>query len=327
MIKVFKVDKITQYVISRLCKGPVIEEEFIEQASNERLEKRQVELCIDALKKQGIVYEVGESGFEEGYAERFKRQLMFLSELVESQEDLVALQNKLKNAVVTVLGVGGIGTWVVNGLSQIGIGEIRIVDYDTVELSNLNRQLLFTSKDIGKAKVDVIRRKLPDARIKIYKKKITKTTDLRPIIAGSNIVVNCADNPSIQETTRILARYCEKLKIPYTIAGGYNMHLGLLGPIIIPGETACFDCFLRYQEANDPLRGFERIKDIEQTGSLAPIAGMVSNFHVMEIFKYLTGKGTINKNKFAEFNFMDFSISWRVFDKRKDCPTCGTLGK
>ena len=275
--------------------------------------------AVQQLLNAGILVEDESKLFSEDYYQRYKRQISFLGELSTSAEETKVLQEKLKNARVVVFGVGGVGTWIVNGLSQIGIGEIAIVDPDTIEVSNLNRQLSFTTKDIGRHKVDVMKEKLPDSNIIAYKKKVSKTEDLTEIIKGASIVINCADNPSVEETTRVISRYCNKYKIPYSIAGGYNMHLGMLGPIIIPGETACFECFLAAQKERDSLRDLKKLKDIEQTGSLGPIAGMIANFHVMEVLKFLIGKGTINKNKFAELDFMDFGITWLTFDKHKDC--------
>ena len=126
-------------------------------------------------------------------------------------------------------------------------------------------------------------------------------------------MVNCADSPSIAETTKIIDNYASKNQIPYCVAGGYNLHLGMVGPIIIPGVTRTFKDFIDYQKRVDPLKDLEKIKDVKQTGNLGPIAGAVANIQVMEIFKYLTNRGRINLNRFAEINFMDLSIKWREF--------------
>jgi len=90
----------------------------------------------------------------------------------------------------------------------------------------------------------------------------------------------------------------------------------MVGPIIVPGKTATFEDFLAHQKAADPFRDAEVVKDISKTGNLGPIAGAIANIQVMEIFKYLIGKGTLNLNRFAEIDFMDFSVSWREFAKR-----------
>lgn len=177
----------------------------------------------------------------------------------------------------------------------------------------MNRQLFFNKEDIGKYKVDVIKDKLKDSKIISYKKWISDKEDLEEIVYDSNFIVNCADYPSVAETSRIIDNYSEKYSIPYCIAGGYNLHLGMVGPIIIPGKTAKFNDFLEYQKTNSPRSNLEKIKDIEQTGNLGPIAGAIANMQVMEIFKYLIGKGEINLNKFAEIDFMNFNIKWIKF--------------
>ena len=161
--------------------------------------------------------------------------------------------------------------------------------------------------------MDVIKEKLKDAKIISFKKKVEPHQNLEKIISGCDFLVNCADSPSVAETTNIIDVYASRLKIPYCVAGGYNLHLGMIGPIIIPGKTHTFNDFIEYQKKTDPLKNLEKIKDIKQTGNLGPIAGAIANIQVMEIFKYLTGKGKINFNRFAEIDFMDFSIDWREF--------------
>lgn len=319
-IRKYRLSKLAEKVLLYITKNKEATEADLTTKFKES--KEDLQETIQQFLNSGILMEDESILFSKDYYQRYKRQISFLGELSASAEETKTLQEKIKNAKAVVFGVGGVGTWIVNGLNQIGVGKIVIVDPDTIEISNLNRQLFFTTKDIGRYKVDVVKEKLLNPNITTYKKKISKTEDLTEIIKGSSIVINCADNPSVEETTRIISKYCNKYKIPYSIAGGYNMHLGMLGPIVIPEETACFECFLTAQKERDPLRNLKKIKDIEQTGSLGPIAGMIANFHVMEVLKLLTGKGTINKNKFAEMDFMNFSITWLTFDKRKGCKCC-----
>lgn len=193
------------------------------------------------------------------------------------------------------------------------MGEIRISDPDVVEESNLNRQLFFDFEDVGKYKVDVVKEKLKDANIMSFKKRVEPNQDLEDIIFGCNFLVNCADSPSVVETTKIIDRYANQHRVAYCVAGGYNLHLGMIGPIIIPGVTKTFNDFIEYQKIMDPLKDLEKIRDIRQTGNLGPIAGAVANIQTMEIFKYITGKGKINLNRFAEIDFMNLGIEWREF--------------
>jgi molybdopterin/thiamine biosynthesis adenylyltransferase len=306
-IKKFQVDPLVKEVIASLDSEQT-EQDLIERLSSKYC-LQDINSCLNALEKEGIVRKY-EFDLEKG---RHYKQLLFLDELTDSREETLELQKRIKNSKVAVFGVGGIGTWIVNGLYQIGVGEIRITDPDVVEESNFNRQLFFDSGDVGKYKVDVVKEKLKDANIIPFKKRVEPNHDLEDIVSGCNFLVNCADSPSVAETTRIIDDYANQHKIAYCVAGGYNLHLGMVGPVIIPEVTKTFDDFLEYQKSMDPLKDLEKLRDIGQTGNLGPIAGAVANIQTMEIFKYLTGKGRINLNRFAEIDFMNLGIEWREF--------------
>lgn len=306
-IKKFQVDSLVKDVISSLDSEQT-EQDLIERLSV-KYNPGDINDCLNALEKEGIVRRY-ESDLEK---DRHYRQLLFLDELTNSRGETLKLQNRIENSKIAVFGVGGIGTWIVNGLYQIGVGEIRITDPDVVERSNFNRQLFFDSRDVGKYKVEVVKEKLKDANIVTFTRRVEPNQNLEDIVSGCNFLVNCADSPSVVETTRIIDNYANQHGIAYCVAGGYNLHLGMVGPIIIPGVTKTFDDFIEYQKRMDPLKDLEKIRDIKQSGNLGPIAGAVANIQTMEIFKYLTGKGVINLNRFAEIDFMDLSIEWREF--------------
>ncbi len=306
-VKKFQVDSLVKDVIHNL------DSELTEQDLTKRLSPKynsqDLNACLNALEKEGIIRRY-EEDLEKG---KYHRQLLFLDEMTDSRGETLELQRRIENSRIAVFGVGGIGTWVVNGLYQIGVGEIRISDPDVVEETNLNRQIFFNMGDVGRYKVDVLKQKLNDANIISFKKRVEPNQNLEDIISGCNFLVNCADSPSVTETTRIIDGYASQNEIAYCVAGGYNMHLGMVGPVIIPGVTKTFDDFIEYQKRMDPLRDLEKIRDVRQTGNLGPIAGAIANIQTMEIFKYLTGKGRINLNRFAEIDFMDLGIEWREF--------------
>ncbi len=306
-IKRFQVDSLVKDVISSL--GSEQSEEILIDRLASRYDLQDITDCLNALEKEGIVRRY-KSDLEK---DRHYRQLLFLDELTDSTEETIQLQRRIENSTISVFGVGGIGTWIVNGLHQIGVGEIRITDPDVVETSNLNRQLFFSSSDVGKYKVDVVKEKLVDAKIITFRKRVEGGEDLEDLVSGCNFLINCADSPSIVETTRIIDSYACRHEIAYCVAGGYNLHLGMVGPIIIPGVTKTFDDFMEYQKRMDPLKDLEKVRDVRQTGNLGPIAGAVANIQTMEVFKYLTGKGRVNFNRFTEIDFMDLSIEWREF--------------
>jgi len=317
-IKRFRVDSLAKDAINS-AKYIKDYESLVSELSQNYLRSNVVS-CLNSLLDHGILVRETEQLFNQ----RYVKQRAFIEELATSSEEADALQEKLEHSKIAVFGVGGIGTWIVNGLHQIGIGEMRIIDPDVVEASNLNRQLYFSTADIGQYKTDVLKKKMPDATIIPFKKLVAPGEDLEEILTGVDFVVNCCDSPSVQETTQVIDKYARKMHIPYLVTGGYNLHLGMIGPIIVPGKTACFDCFMEHQRRNDPLSKMEKIKDIEQTGNIGPIAGIVSNLQVMDIFKFLIQKGSVNFNRFAEIDFMDLSIEWREFSKMEDCNICNT---
>jgi len=306
-ILTYKVDSLVKDVIG-LLKETRNYSDFVKKLSI-KYHQPNIESCLSTMESQGLIRIFN----QEETDPKFRRQIEFLDEFTSSYDETLRLHNKVKNSKIAIFGLGGIGSWISNGLAQIGIKKLRICDPDKIEISNLNRQLFFSEKDIGKYKVDVIQEHLPDILIETYKTFISREENLENIIRGTDFIVNCADSPSVQETSKIIDNYATKFNIPYLVSGGYNLHLGMIGPIIVPGKTLTFQDFLEYQKKNDKLSNLEKIKDIQTTGNLGPIAGAVANIQVMEIFKYLTGKGKVNLNKFGEIDFMDFSITWNQF--------------
>ncbi len=305
-IKTFKADALVKKILISLHEP--LEENILYDKLKDFSEK-DITLCINSLEKIGLLRKYDNQNIDN----RYSKQIAFIDELSESWEETLKLHNKLKNSKISIFGIGGIGTWMTNGVYQMGVNEIKITDPDVISESNLNRQLFFDSGDIGKYKVDVIKNKLPDANIIPYKKKVSKDESLEELISNSDFLINCADSPSVSETTEIIDSYARPKKIPYCVAGGYNMHLGMIGPIIVPGKTKSFNDFLESQKKEDPLKNLKIIKDIKNPGNLGAVAGAVANMQLMEIFKHIIGKGTHNYNRFAEIDFMDLRIDWRDF--------------
>ena len=125
---------------------------------------------------------------------------------------LVLQGKKILNSKVLIIGGGGLGSPVSDSLSRAGVGRIGIADYDKVNLSNIHRQSMFSSEDIGKYKVDVIKKKLkiinPKIKVKTFKKKINKK-NIDKILKDYEIIVDGSDN---FETKFLLNEFCVKHK-------------------------------------------------------------------------------------------------------------------
>ncbi|HVY01141.1 MAG TPA: ThiF family adenylyltransferase [Candidatus Nanoarchaeia archaeon] len=316
-VQTWRVNSLTDQIISRLTSPLNYEEMFL--ALESRYGREEVTACMNSLVSNGLARVV----YEKKDSDRMHKQKIYFQELANNPEEAKLMQEKIEKAKVGILGVGGIGSWVVNGLGQIGIGEIRVCDPDVVSITNLNRQLFYNSRDVGRRKVDVLKERLVDFNIIPYYHFVREGEDLSPMLNGLDFIVNCADSPSVAHTSEIVDKWARPRNIPYMIGGGYNMHLGMVGPIIIPGKSACFNCFLRRQKEKDQFKGMKIIKQVEDSGNLGPIAGTIGNMHVTEILKYFIGHPNLNINKFAEIDLLNMNLEWRTFDKRSDCEICG----
>ena len=218
-------------------------------------------------------------------------------------------QNKLKNAHAAIVGIGGLGCTSGTYLTAAGVGHITIVDFDTVELSDLNRQILYWEEDVGKKKVEVAQRKLsklnPMVEIIPIFTKITEKNVLS-IIDGAQVVLDGTDNP----TTRLIVNSaCVKLRIPY-IYGGVSRLRGMI-TTIIPGRTPCLACLCP--------------EGIGGLGVLGVTPALIANLQALEAIKLLIGHSPALAGKLLLFNGDD--IKFQVYDVKRNesCPVCSSV--
>lgn len=234
---------------------------------------------------------------------RYSRQIMY-SDFEEKG------QIKLKKSHVVVAGIGGLGTTASIYLAAAGIGHITLVDSDRVQLSNLNRQILFYEEDIGDKKPFIAAQKLAKfnsgVEITALSKKITKE-NVKDIIRDANVVIDALDN---LDTRFILNKACVDQKIPFIHGGIY----GLLGEIttIIPGETPCLSCIF---------------PNIRRKKSTFPVFGvtpaLVAVLQVSETIKLLAGFGQLLKGKMLYINASKMDFTTANLARNPDCNVCG----
>src|SRR6476620_9271684 len=240
--------------------------------------------------------------------QRYSRQIM-LDEI-----GFVGLE-KLRKAKVCVVGVGGIGNPVVTQLTAMGIGKLKIVDRDIIEISNLHRQHLYTEEDIGQVKVEAAKARLEQinssVQIEALPNSVTKYT-AENIVKGFDIVVDALDS--------IDARYalndaCIKLNIPLIYAGA----LGMLGSIctIIPNKTACLRCIF-------PALAEDDIPTCSTEGVHPSILYLVSGVQVSETIKIITGQQPTLVNKLLYIDLNELSFDKIHVFRQEECPSCGS---
>ncbi|MFZ0742531.1 MAG: ThiF family adenylyltransferase [Nitrososphaeraceae archaeon] len=243
--------------------------------------------------------------------QRYSRQIML-------EEIGFAGMAKLRNAHVSVIGAGGIGNPVITQLTAMGIGKLKIVDRDVIEISNLHRQHLYTDEDIGKVKVEAALEKLrkinPQVEIEAVPTSVTIYT-AEDLVKGSDIVIDALDS--------IEARYalndaCIKQNIPFIYAGA----LGMLGSVctILPNKTACLRCmFPKLEEDEMPTCSTE--------GVHPSILYLVSGIQVSEAVKLITGQQPTLANTLLYVDLTNLSFEKIQMSRYENCPSCGPKKK
>jgi molybdopterin/thiamine biosynthesis adenylyltransferase len=237
--------------------------------------------------------------------ERYSRQILINGFGEEGQA-------KLKKAKVFIAGVGGLGSVTATYLAAAGVGVIRIVDHDKVELSNLNRQIVHHDKDIGKNKVDSAAERLkglnPDVRREAIAEKITEV-NISGLVAGFDLIVDAMDNLS---TRYLLNKTAINEKIPF-FHGAVNGFEGR-AMTVIPGQTACLRCVYRgaIVEGVSPVVG------------VTP--GVIGCIQATEVIKYIVGVGQLLANRLLVYDGLNMKFSQFKLKRDPNCPDCGSEG-
>ncbi len=224
-------------------------------------------------------------------------------------------QKKILSSNVLIVGTGGLGCPVADYLSRAGVGKIGIVDYDKVDASNIHRQSIYTLKDVGKYKVEVLKKKIidinPDVKTKIYKTKITKKNAYK-ILNQFDIIVDGSDN---FKTKFLLNQFANKLKKIFIVGaiGKYDGHIFSFN--FKRNNEACLKCF--YQSDVN-----EEVLNCETDGILGPVAGIVGNIQATEVLKYILGLKNVLSNKILIINLLNLTFRHTRFSKKKNC-ICG----
>ena len=237
------------------------------------------------------------------WLERYSRQLV----LPEWSE---AAQRALGEASVLVVGAGALGSPVATYLAGAGVGRLGIVDEGDVELSNLHRQHLHFTPDLGVPKAHSAVAKLgylnPDIVIEPYQAEFNAA-----MVEGQDLVVDCTDS--------FAARYainaaCCAAGVPLVEAGVVGMS-GLV-MAIRPGETACYRC--AFPQAPPP----DAVPSCAQSGVLGPAAGVIGSLQALEALKLLAGLPGALTDAFLQIDLATADFLRVTVQRRADCPDC-----
>lgn len=257
-------------------------------------------------------------------AERFSRQLPYFAETGDPHH----AQRRLRGAHVAVLGCGGLGTWTLGALAGLGVGRFTLVDDDTVDLSNLNRQILFGMADLGSAKVDCAARWIggldPEIEVRAVRRRVEGEDDVAAFVGDADALVLAADWPAY-ELGRWVNHACVDAGVPFVTAGQHPPLLKV-GPTYVPGRGPCFACHERGLAAAFPhypeLAEYRRHHPTPAT-TLGAASGVVGTLVALEVMHLLTGTEPVaTEGRALLIDMRTLQQRWEPVERDPDCAIC-----
>ena len=222
-------------------------------------------------------------------------------------------QEKLKLANILIVGCGGIGCSSAELLARAGVGQITLIDADTVEISNLQRQIAYVAEDIGFYKAEVLAKRLkrinPHIRVLVETSKLDQQ-NAQQLIASQDLVLDGCDN----FTTRYLVnQICKQANVPLISASAIGFQGQLL---MVEGQSACYEClFSKQQHASESLR-------CADSGVLATTPNVMASLQAHHALLYLGLNNTALKQKLMLWDGLTLKQRIVAFEKDTDCPNC-----
>lgn len=237
---------------------------------------------------------------------RYSRQILLEDIAVDGQQ-------RLKNARALIIGLGGLGSPAALYLAGAGVGTLILADDDEVHISNLQRQILFTTQDIGARKADASQRRLqqlnPDILIEALAQRLAGDT-LHSAVARVDVVLDCSDNMTTRQAVNAACVALDKPLISAS-AVGFGGQLMVLTP---PWRYGCYRCL--WPDAAEPER------NCRTAGVLGPVVGVMGTLQALEAIKLLSGiSGSHNQLRL----FDGRRHQWRSLNLQPapHCPVCG----
>ncbi|WKX27551.1 molybdopterin-synthase adenylyltransferase MoeB [Tatumella ptyseos] len=238
---------------------------------------------------------------------RYDRQIVLKDFDVEKQQ-------MLAEAKVMIVGIGGLGCAVATYLASSGVGQLTLVDPDTVSLSNLPRQILFTEADCGQAKVVVAKQQLllrnPACQVVVSQQALDDSQEWAACCAEHHIVIDCTDQLLSRLT---INRLCFTTSTPLISGAAIRME-GCVISFTWQKEEPCYECLSH-------LFG-EPIESCVENGVMAPLTGIIGSLQAMEAIRHLTQYGSETKGRYLLYDAMNFSFTPLKVKRNPHCKLC-----
>ncbi|UCG45746.1 MAG: HesA/MoeB/ThiF family protein [Candidatus Bathyarchaeota archaeon] len=227
-------------------------------------------------------------------------------------------QRNLRDARVVVVGLGGLGSISTLYLALAGVGYLRLIDQDTVELHNLHRQVLYTMENLRYPKAEIaaqtIRKVNPDVEIDPIPRNV-RASNIDELVNDVDCIVDGLDN---MQTRYLLNRASIKREIPYVFGGALGFEGNL--SVFAPPETPCLECILPGIDDN-------HLPTCDTRGVMGATAGIIGTMQAMETIKLLTGMDETLKGKLLICDFKTMYFSAIDIFKSPKCPACQGIAK
>ena len=240
--------------------------------------------------------------------ERYSRHIIL-------QEVGVKGQKKLLNAKVLIIGAGGLGAPAALYLAAAGVGTIGIVDADEVDLSNLQRQVIHTTNDVGKAKVKSAAETMeainPDVTVNTYR-TFVDSSNIMDLIKDYDFIIDGTDNFPAKF---LINDACVMAEKPFSHAGIIRFKGQLM--TYVPGEGPCYRCVFK----NPPPK--DAVPTCKQAGVIGAMGGVIGSLQAMEAIKYIIGKGDLLTGKLLTYDALKMEFHTIKLPKDDHCAVCG----
>ena len=246
-------------------------------------------------------------------------QLLRYSRQILMPEFDVAGQQKLLSARVLIVGLGGLGSPVALYLAAAGVGSLILADGDTVELSNLQRQIAHGTADITHNKASsaaaAIAQLNPEVDLEVLPTSLAEN-DLRQLLQRVDLVVDATDNYPVRFA---MNRACIEAAVPMVSAAAIRGEgqLSVFDPV---RGGPCYRCLY-------PQEGSQTALSCSENGVLAPVVGVLGSLQAMEAVKLLSGYGESLRGQLLMLDLRSMDIRKLTLPARADCPDCGHLQK
>lgn len=221
-------------------------------------------------------------------------------------------QKKIRSSKVLIVGLGGLGSTVATFLIRMGIGTIGVIDDDDVDITNLQRQILYDKYDIGKNKINrgvrKLRRMNSNSKVIGLKGKVDEH-NVNKLVNEYDLIVDCTDNYTVRG---LINRACIENK-KTCVYGSVSNFEGYM-TVLLEGRTPCYECL---------MGDLNKLKELDKTGGkvgvLGATVGIIASMQATEVIKVILGVGEIAEGKLIMVNSLNMTIEIIKYSKRKDC--------